>query len=92
MKQKNGKNLLARIEVNPAVMVGKPVIRGTRITVELILRQLAEGIPARDILKNYPHLKAVDIQAAIAYAVTMVAGERVYSFTGARHGKIEVPA
>ena len=46
-------NLLNRIEVNPKVMVGKPVIKGTRITVELILRQLAQGITVKEILENY---------------------------------------
>lgn len=50
-------------------MVGKPVIKGTRITVELILRQLAQGVTMKDILANYPHLKREDIQAAVAFAV-----------------------
>jgi uncharacterized protein (DUF433 family) len=55
-----------RIEINPAIMLGKPVIRGTRITVELILRKLAEG----ELLEDYPHLTAADIRAAIAYGLT----------------------
>lgn len=46
-------------------MVGKPVIKGTRITVELILRQLAQGVTTKDMLANYPHLKLEDIQAAV---------------------------
>jgi len=46
-----------RIETNPKVMVGKPAIKGTRITVELILRQIAQGLTPQDILANYPHLK-----------------------------------
>ena len=54
-----------RIVVDARVMVGKPVIRGTRITVELILRQLAQGITMEKILINYPHLKREDIYAAI---------------------------
>lgn len=54
-----------RIEINPKVMAGKPVIRGTRITVDLILRQLAQGLTVKEILENYPHLKKQDIQAAI---------------------------
>lgn len=49
-------------------MVGKPVIKGTRITVELILRLLAQGQMVNDILENYPHLKKDDILAAIEYA------------------------
>ena len=62
-----------RIEINPEVMVGKPVIRGTRITVELILRRFAEGYSLGDILEDYPHLKAEDVQAALAYAADAVA-------------------
>ena len=45
-----------RIEINPATMMGKPVIRGTRITVELILRKLAEGASGAELLEDYPHL------------------------------------
>jgi uncharacterized protein (DUF433 family) len=57
-----------RIELNPKVMLGKPVIRGTRITVELILRKLSEGANEREILEAYPKLTSEDIQAAIRYA------------------------
>jgi uncharacterized protein (DUF433 family) len=56
------------VESNPAVMMGKPVIKGTRITVELILEKLAAGDTVEDILKSYPHLKREGILAAIAYA------------------------
>jgi len=56
-----------RIEINPNVMMGKPVIRGTRITVELILRKLAEGATEADLLDAYPRLTGEDIRAAIAY-------------------------
>jgi uncharacterized protein (DUF433 family) len=48
-------------------MLGKPVIRGTRITVELILRKLAEGETERELLDDYLHLEAADIRAGIAY-------------------------
>ncbi len=54
-----------RIEINPKVMMGKPVIRGTRITVELILRKLSEGASEADLLDAYPRLTREDIQAAI---------------------------
>ena len=54
-----------RIEMNPRVMLGKPVIRGTRIPVELILRKLSEGASERDLLDAYPHLTREDIQAAM---------------------------
>ena len=61
-------NYLNRIEINPDVMLGKPVIRGTRITVELILRKLAQNIPQEEILADFPKLKREDIQAAIGYS------------------------
>ena len=57
-----------RIEVNPAVMMGKPVIRGTRVPVELILRKLAEGATEADLLDAYPRLTADDLRAALAYS------------------------
>jgi uncharacterized protein (DUF433 family) len=57
-----------RIEVNPKVMMGKPVIRGTRIPVELILRKISEGASEADLLDAYPKLTHEDIQAAIRYA------------------------
>ena len=56
-----------RIAVDPAIMMGKPVIRGTRITVELILRKLAAGATERELLQDYPHLTTEDIRAAVAY-------------------------
>lgn len=61
-------NLLDRIEVNPAVMLGKPVIKSTRIPVELIVRKLSEGATEADLLDGYPRLTKKDIQAALAYA------------------------
>jgi uncharacterized protein (DUF433 family) len=57
-----------RIEINPRVMLGKPVIRGTRIPVELILRKLSEGASERDLLDAYPDLAREDIRAAMRYA------------------------
>lgn len=68
-------NLLERIEVNPAVMLGKPVIKGTRVPVELILRKLSEGATESDLLDGYPRLTKMDIQAALAYAASMLAHE-----------------
>lgn len=65
----------ARIEINPRLMMGKPVIRGTRITVELILRKLGEGATPHDLLDAYPHLAAEDIQAAMTYAADALAHE-----------------
>ena len=65
-----------RIEINPEIMLGKPVIRGTRITVELLLRSLSEGATEDDLLEAYPHLTHEDIQAAMAYAADAVSRER----------------
>jgi len=56
-----------RIQIDPAVMMGKPVIRGTRITVELILQRLAEGATQSELLEDYPNLTIEDVRAAIAY-------------------------
>ncbi len=64
-----------RIEVNPRIMLGKPVIRGTRIPVELILRKLSEGAREADLLDAYPRLTRRDIQAALAYAADTLAHE-----------------
>lgn len=68
---------LERISINPKVMVGKPVIRGTRIPVELIVRMVAQGIPFADILAEYPRLTAEDIQAALLFAADSVANEDI---------------
>jgi uncharacterized protein (DUF433 family) len=57
-----------RVESNPHVMMGKPVFRGTRIPVELILRKLSEGASEADLLDAYPRLSPDDIRAALRYA------------------------
>ena len=66
-----------RIEINPAVMMGKPVIRGTRIPVELIVRKLSEGATEEDLLDAYPRLTREDIRAALAYAAAALAHETI---------------
>ncbi|MBM3748141.1 MAG: DUF433 domain-containing protein [Acidobacteria bacterium] len=66
-----------RIEINPLVMLGKPVIRGTRIPVELLLRKLAEGAAIEDLLDAYPRLTPEDVRAALAYAADTIAHEAV---------------
>ena len=74
-------------------MAGKPVIKGTRITVDLILRQLAQGITTKEILENYPYLKKQDIQAAIAYATRLVEDESIYPLKrGKTYGRAKVAA
>jgi len=67
-----------RIIVNPKIMVGKPIIKGTRITVEFILRLLAQGMTEKDVLENYPHLQKKDIQAVLEYATDTVEREMVF--------------
>ena len=59
-----------RISIDPKVMMGKPVIRGTRMTVDLIVRMIAQDIPIDEILTDYPALHREDIQAALAYSAT----------------------
>lgn len=59
------------------VMTGKPAIRGTRITVELILRRLGEGGTVADLLADYPHLREADIHAALAFAADYMAHETI---------------
>ena len=70
-----------RISIDPKVMVGKPVIRGTRIPVELIVRMLAQGIPESEILHEYPRLQPADIRAALTYAAQVLADETVFPFS-----------
>jgi uncharacterized protein (DUF433 family) len=67
-----------RIGIDPLVMAGKPVIRGTRIPVELIVRMLAQGIPEHEILREYPRLHPEDIRAALEYAARVLAEEDVF--------------
>jgi len=68
-----------RIEINPEILVGKPIIKGTRISVEFILELLSEGWTYEDILKNYPQLSREDILAAVEYSLEMIKEEKVYS-------------
>jgi uncharacterized protein (DUF433 family) len=67
--------LLRRIVVDPAIFSGKPIIRGMRISVELVLSLLAQGQSADDIRADYPELEPDDIRACIAYAHAVVANE-----------------
>ena len=66
---------LDRIEINPRVMMGKPVVRETRIPVDLILRKLSEGASEDDLLDAYPRLTVEDIRAALHYAAAALALE-----------------
>lgn len=73
------KELSRRITVNSEVMVGKPTIRGLRITVEQILKALAGGVTVEELLEDYPELEKEDIQAALIYASELVNEEQVFA-------------
>jgi len=66
-----------RIEINPNIMFGKPVIKNTRITVEQILRKLAGGMTIEEIIADHPHLKPKDILAAQDFAADYLADEEI---------------
>jgi uncharacterized protein (DUF433 family) len=66
-----------RISVDPAVMMGKPCIKGTRITVELILRKLGSGRSFADLLEAYPRLTEDDVRAALAFAANYMQHETI---------------
>ncbi len=68
-----------RITVDPDVLVGKPVVKGTRISVELVIDLLARGYTKDQILQQYDHLSAEDIQACLGYASNVLRSEKVYS-------------
>jgi uncharacterized protein (DUF433 family) len=68
----------SRIAVDPEIMVGKPVIRGTRIPVELIVRLLGQGASEEEILADYPRLQPDDIRAALSYAASVLAREEIF--------------
>ncbi len=70
-----------RVEINAEVMQGKPVIRGTRIPVELLLRKLAEGAVTADLLDAYPRLTQEDVRAALEYAADTIAHETVLALS-----------
>jgi len=71
------KDLLGRITFDKEILCGKPIIRGLRISVDMILELLAKGATEEEILEDYPELEAEDIKAALLYAHSIVAGEEV---------------
>lgn len=75
----NQEALMNRITVDPKVLVGKPAIRGLRISVEQVLAALAAEVPVDDLLADYPELEPADIQAVLLYAAERVREERVYA-------------
>ncbi len=77
--EKKTENILERIEINPKIMLGKPVVKGTRLTVEIILQKLANGQSEEQIISSYPFLTKEDIKACIQYAANLVSLEEVIS-------------
>jgi len=73
-----------RIRTDPKVMLGKPVIRGTRIPVDLLLRKLGEGASEKDLLDAYPRLTSEDLRAALTYAADLVGGLETIELEPAR--------
>jgi uncharacterized protein (DUF433 family) len=73
--------LLERIVVNPKIMGGKPIVKGTRITVEQVLKMLAQGLTTQKILKDYPHLSKEDVAAVLLYAAKVAGEEEIYPVT-----------
>ncbi len=73
-----------RIVVDPAALVGKPVVRGTRIPVALVLEHLAENPAIDDLLAAYPHLTVDDVRACLAYAGAVVRGEDIFPSSPSR--------
>jgi uncharacterized protein (DUF433 family) len=67
--------MLDRITSDPAILGGKPIIRGTRISVEIILEWIASGATRDEIVRNYPHLNTADVEQALAYAASAVRNE-----------------
>lgn len=78
MNKMSKQELLSRITTNPKIMVGKPIIRGLRITVDQILKTLAAGVNIKELLEDYPELEREDIEAALLYAAELVEEERVF--------------
>jgi uncharacterized protein (DUF433 family) len=72
------KALLRRIVVDPKIMLGKPVIKGTRLPVEIIVEKVAYGASVDDLRRDYPFLKDDDVRAALLYAAKRIANEEVY--------------
>lgn len=74
--------MTARITSDPKIMMGKPCIAGTRITVELILEKLAAGQTVEDVLESHPHLDEAAIRAALAFAAKALKASTVYPAPG----------
>ena len=70
-------NYINRITSDPSIMLGKPIVKGTRISVELILRKLSEGMSIDQMLSSYEHLSKEDVFATLTYASDLIANEEI---------------
>ena len=84
LDEKTMEELLKRITFDKDILCGKPLIRGLRISVEMVLELLAKGVTQQEILEDYPELESDDIKAALIYAHCMVATEEVFDRVKAR--------
>jgi len=82
--EKQDQTLLQRITVDQKIMVGKPTIRGLRITVEQVLKALAGGVSQHELLEDYPELELEDIQAVLLYAAERIEKERIFQVDAGR--------
>ncbi|HEY4688823.1 MAG TPA: DUF433 domain-containing protein [Anaerolineae bacterium] len=73
-----------RVVIDPDILVGKPVVKGTRLAVEFVIDLLAQGWSEAEILRNYPGLTHADIQACLSYASFALRDERVYPFEASK--------
>ncbi len=71
-----------QIVIDPEILVGKPIVKGTRLAVEFIIDLLAQGWSEPDILRNYPGLTAEDVRACLSYASATLKAEKVYAIAG----------
>jgi uncharacterized protein (DUF433 family) len=71
-------NWQERIVINPSILVGKPIIKGTRISVEFVISLLGQGWTIEQVLEEYDHLKLEDIQACLSYASEVLSSEKIY--------------
>lgn len=72
------KKLLNRVVINPRIMAGKPIIRGTRLPVDLLIKLTAQGMTVKEILEDYPQLKKDDVSAALLYGAEVINHEEIF--------------
>ncbi len=77
-------NWQERIVIDPQILAGKPIVKGTRLAVEFIVDLLAQGWPESEILRNYPGLTEADILACLSYASSLLHAEKIYPFKMAK--------